>query len=831
MGKGVGMLKSLTKKLLTALLTVCLILPASFAGAYQNPTVLSNEWSTYGSGDPYILKHKGVYYLYVSTKDSETGIKVWSSLDLVNWTYQGLSATDSITKGAYAPEVVYWNGYFYMYTSPGGGGHYVLRSESPTGPFTIQTPNKGLTIDGHVFIDDDGQWYFYRAENGQIFAHPMSDPYTFGAAYPTGASISGGWTEGATVVKRNGKYFMTYTGNHVHSPAYRVDYAVSDNPLTGFVPVADQNPILLRTEGNMIGLGHNGLVTGPDLDSLYMFYHNWKGYAPEGWPIRSVNMDRVIWNGNKMTVLGPTATTQPNPDMPDFYDRFNRTTIGTSWSNVNGGNWGIYNQELMWQNTLGTTTWYKQVSGASTAADYTAEFNTKQMGKGTSASPRYGATFSYVDENNYGIALLSEKNNRMETYFIVNGVAQSWVNASLPVGFNYSKWHTIRVEKSGSQFTFYVDNMEKATRTANLGGGKVGYLTEDTHADFAFVAFSNKVNGSNAWDAYKPIPGKVDAVHYRSGGEGVAYHDTTTTNIGGEYRADAVDIRVNPKGGYNVGWNQTGEWLKYRVNPASTGAYDVTFKMATTMNGAQIRLWDGSTDLTGVVNVPNSSGWNDWRQFTVKNIPLTAGNRELRVEFVTGEADFAGMEFHYHADVPSLSQDFNTNSASGWKQWEGNWSVSNGQYHSAGGNFAKATYGNDNWADYTIEADIMMKESGGDAGVIVRGTNPANGLERGQGNADFLQGYYAYVKTDGVYLGKQNYNWSNLAGTSLSLDINTWHKMKVVVSGTNIKVYVGDMNIPKIDYNDYSETAFTHGKIGLRTAYKSTSYDNVIIYP
>lgn len=230
------------------------------------------------------------------------------------------------------------------------------------------------------------------------------------------------------------------------------------------------------------------------------------------------------------------------------------------------------------------------------------------------------------------------------------------------------------------------------------------------------------------------------------------------------------------------------------------------------------------------IPIPDTGGWNEWRSVTVRNIPLTQGLRELRLEFVTGEADFASMEFQSYASVPSITDDFNDNNSDGWKRWEGNWSVSGGQYHSAGGTFAKTTFGNDNWTNYTVEADIRMNESGGDAGIIVLGRNPANGLELGQGNADFMQGYYAYMKTDGVYLGKQNYNWNNLTGVNLPLAANTWHKVKVVVNGTNIKVYVGDMNVPKIDYNDNSPTAFTHGKVGLRTAYKNTSFDNFALY-
>ena len=110
----------------------------------------------YGEGDPYILKYNGIYYLYVSTVDDKSGVKAWTSEDLVNWTYAGLVTEEPTTKAAYAPEVVYWNGDFYMYTSPGGNGHYVYKSSSPLGPFKKQTDNLGMGIDGHVFIDDDG---------------------------------------------------------------------------------------------------------------------------------------------------------------------------------------------------------------------------------------------------------------------------------------------------------------------------------------------------------------------------------------------------------------------------------------------------------------------------------------------------------------------------------------------------------------------------------------------------------------------------------------------------------------------------------------------------
>lgn len=826
------------KKWKAAMLGVAaLMLMPIHAYAYSNPFQLTDSWrwannDFYGEGDPYILKFNGTYYLYVSTVDDQTGVKVWSSTNLVDWTYRGLCSTDAITKAAYAPEVVYWNGMFYMYTSPGGGGHYVLTSSSPTGPFIRATSNVGMGIDGNVFIDDDGKWYFYGTGSDQIVARPMPTPTTFGSPILTGLTMAG-WTEGSTTFKRNGKYYMTYTGNHVWSTAYRIDYATSSSPTLGFTPAAGQNPVLIDTEGSNVGLGHNGIVKGPDLDSDYIVYHSHAHQGNAVYPGRKMNMDRIVWNGDKLLVLGPTATAQQNPELPDFQDRFNRTSIGTGWTNIGGGTWGIYNQELMWQDTIGNTSTYRQVTTSGTASDYTAEFNMKQIKQGTSANPVFGGVFSYTDESNYGVAVLNRNLNRLETNYVVGGVSQGWQYATLPSGYDYTKWHQIRVEKAGAAFTVYVDGMKKQTRSVNgLGGGKVGYTTTDAHADFGYVATSNKVNGSSAWNAYKPLPGKIEAVHYMNGAQGAAYNDLSAGNLGGAYRSGEVDIRSSAAEGANVvGWNQTGEWLKYRVNVAETGYYDLDVRLATTFTDASYRIWDGTTDLTGVVGVPSSGAWEQWVNSSKKGLYLTAGYHELRFEIVKGEFDLSSLTFSRGDSVTALQDDFNDGNDNGWKRFEGNWSVTDGELASAGGGaFAKTTIGNERWADYTVETDIRLVDTTGDAGVLVRVNNPSNGTVLAN-NPDYVQGYYAFLKPDGVYLGKMNYGYQALASAPTAIAAGIWQHMKVVTSGTTIRVYVGDMNTPKITYTDNSSNPFTHGKVGLRTMNNATRFDNFKVTP
>ena len=297
---------------------------------YKNPIIEvgdANTWPSYGVGDPFVMRYNVRYYLYCSTKDGQLGIQCWTSDNLVSWTYAGLCATEALTMSAYAPEVVYYNGSFYMYTSPAGNGHYVLKSDAPTGPFVAVTGNFGLSIDGDVFVDDDGSWYFYSAASDGIMVYTMSAPDQVNAS--SGVKIPcdlHGWTEGSMIVKHDGLYYMTYTGNHVWSAGYRINYAVSDKSPLKFEQVSN-NPLLLSTdEQTVMGIGHSSTVLGPNLDEYYIVYHSYKTV-----PMRSMNIDRIVFNGTGTVVLGATTDNQQRPAMPDLYSRFEGEVDAARW--------------------------------------------------------------------------------------------------------------------------------------------------------------------------------------------------------------------------------------------------------------------------------------------------------------------------------------------------------------------------------------------------------------------------------------------------------------------------------------------------------------------
>ncbi len=786
----------------------------------SNPQTLPNQWPGTGFADPYILKYRGQYFMYCTTGANQEGVKVWSSWDLLTWTYEGLCSTDPITKGAYAPEVLYYNGTFYMNTSPLGNGHYILTSNSPKGPFTASTGNLGHSIDGNIFVEDDGGLTFTHASTQGIIRHPMNTPLSInGGEQNTGANMNG-WTEASFIFKRNGVYYMTYTGNHFLSNGYRVNYATSTN-LTGTFTEPKNNPLILNTEGGFGGLGHSCHIIGPDLDTWYAGYHNILPGAS-----RQFDLDPMGFNGTKMVVYGPTNWIQKAPALPAFYDRFTSPTIDAAkWQNVNGGNWGIYNQELMWQDGRGTTTWYRQVSSQSSTSEYTAEFNMKEMNRGGNDG-RFGAVFSYQNESNYGYAVFNSLNNTLEVNYIVNGASQGMQSAALLTGWDHKKWHTLRVEKHNNTFKIYVDQMLKSSRTiANLGGGKIGVTAYNEHADFGYTAFSNHSDGSAIFNHNKPIPGIIEAVHFNAGGEGVGYHDNTPANQGNvNYRNESVDIRDCPEGGHNIGWNTTGEWYKYNVNVKSAGSYHLGLRYATTNNGCKVRFLCDGTAVTGVVDLPSTGGWDQWRTAIIPMITLPAGYHTLTMETVTGEFDFYTLDFKQATNVTTTTDNFNNGYANGWNYSDGSWAITNGTATLNNG-CGKRLIGNAGWSDYIVEADIRLTANG-NAGLLFRTQNPSNG---GANNdpclgGDFSQGYFASISPTGVLLGKFNYNWNQLSFVPATMNVNQWYKVRVSVRGSQIQVFVDDMNTPRLTYTD--PNPYLSGKAGLRVFNSSGTFDN-----
>jgi len=308
------------------LLVACLVFVSGAAGGvpadepnYGDPIDLPNN--TYAA-DPSVIRVGDAYYLYPTT--TGVSIECWSSVDLENWTYEGVvwgpapqgAWNDA---GVWAPDVFYYDGRFYLYYTANNKIGVAVADE-PTGPFVDVYDHPfigggygntiGHSIDPHVFLDDDGSLYIYCTTYiplSSIRVSRMIDPVT----------VVGDWTvlikpkllswettvcEGPWMLKRGGIYYLMYSGSGANLPIYAIGYATSTSPMGPFTKY-EGNPILhVDWAHEFYGPGHNSVVADED-GRLWMFYHT--KVAPDiGWE-RVVRKNRVAFDdeGNLYVVL------------------------------------------------------------------------------------------------------------------------------------------------------------------------------------------------------------------------------------------------------------------------------------------------------------------------------------------------------------------------------------------------------------------------------------------------------------------------------------------------------------------------------------------------
>jgi GH43 family beta-xylosidase len=337
---------------------------------YQNPVYPKSF------PDPFVLKYCGEYWAYcTATWRDGRWFGVLRSRNLVDWEELGgaLEPLPGEWPCQWAPEVSYLDGVFYLYYSLGNEATMHIRvatAAHPAGPFRDSgriLTSEPFAIDAHVFADDDGTRYLFYATDyidheyiGTGTARSkMIDPYTLeGPAVPVtrarhdwqvydpNRAEKGGvrWhtIEGSFVLKHKNHYYQMFSGGNWQNVSYGVSYALADdlNTQEEWWQVADGvkvRPILQTLPGIVIGPGHNSVVRGPDNRQLFCVYHRWDVDSSA----RVMAIDPLDWAGDRMLLLGPSFTPQPQPNAPtlvDFFDSSSEEGLGWPWEAI-GGAW------------------------------------------------------------------------------------------------------------------------------------------------------------------------------------------------------------------------------------------------------------------------------------------------------------------------------------------------------------------------------------------------------------------------------------------------------------------------------------------------------------
>lgn len=261
----------------------------------------------------------GTFYLYGT--ENTRNVPIYKSTDMVNWDFVGTAFTESTRPsmvpdgGIWAPDIQKMPDRYLLYFSKSkwGGtwecGIGVARSDRPTGGFSaakklflsseIDVEN---SIDPFVY-EEDGHLYLFWGSFHGIYAIQLSDNGLSIAKGAEKVQVAGTLTEGTTIVKHGGYYYLIGSAGSCCEGAnstYHLVVARSENLLGPYVNKRDKDAMennfsgFLYKSTKVIGPGHCSEWMMDDAGDYWMVYHGYDASDPDAG--RKVYLDKVLWD-------------------------------------------------------------------------------------------------------------------------------------------------------------------------------------------------------------------------------------------------------------------------------------------------------------------------------------------------------------------------------------------------------------------------------------------------------------------------------------------------------------------------------------------------------
>ncbi len=155
------------------------------------------------------------------------------------------------------------------------------------------------------------------------------------------------------------------------------------------------------------------------------------------------------------------------------------------------------------------------------------------------------------------------------------------------------------------------------------------------------------------------IPGIIFATDYDMGKVTKAWYDPgyqtlhvntgeyVAWNQGYLYRNDGIDIETcsdKVTNGYNVGWTDDGEWMKFSIASVTEGFYNITFRVAAYSGKINMRI-DNQIISTQHITTPHTGGYQSWQDVVVKNVFVPSDTKEITVFIIEGGFNLNYIQF------------------------------------------------------------------------------------------------------------------------------------------------------------------------------------------
>ena len=638
------------------------------SGGALIPGARGNLYTADASAHVWNIDGEDILFVYAShDMEQATGCDrmdryhVFSTTDMENWTDHGeiFNAGDvpwhngtfrNNSKFMWAPDAAYKDGKYYHYfphpsrNSDDGSGSWgnnwktgIAVSDFPATDFTIlpQTfgglPDKG-EIDPCIFVDDNGQAYFYYGGGGRCYGARMNDNMVELAEPLREMQGLNNFHEATWIHKYNGKYYLSHSDNGGGGSGNgdQLKYAISDNPLG---PWTDKGVYVYATGCGTI---HGSIVEYKG--QWYAFYHT-DYISDSGESGRSVHVDKLYYNPDGTIKIvntfgipysGITRTVRETGNTTDI-----ALVLQAEDFNDGGETYGYHDKDKTPKNV------YRPTVGMTIEARTGGVYNLGELE--SKEFTRY--TINVEKAGLYDMdCYVASANSNGRFHLNVNGVNKS---GTISVTGNGGWGDNGFAKLTVPNIPFSVGENLFELRIEN-GGFNIDRFEFRKAAPYAGTPF----NGPH------DVPGKVEAEDFDNGGQGVAYYDTTPVNQGGNnYRqGESVDIEYNSSTGVrNISHTAAGEWLKYTLNVTKSGIYDVTVRVATG-NGSSGSLSMTFDDLYLFPSVSaTTASWTTYTSVTLQGVELMEGTHVMTVT-IGGNINIDRYQFDLVEEFIATSQ-------------------------------------------------------------------------------------------------------------------------------------------------------------------------------
>ena len=575
------------------ILSVTSVLALAGMAFAQQPIITTNY-----TADPAPIVHGDTLYLYTThDEDNADGFVMYdwllhTSTDMVNWTSHGAVASlndiqwSTRTNGAWAEQVVFRNGKWYMYVPIHGNGISVLVADNPYGPFK-EPLNKALVwqrehwndIDPTVWVDDDGQAYMYWGNPDLYMIKLNEDMISTEDSIVTYPKITD-YQEGPWVYKHGNHYYMTFASTCCPEG---IGYAMSDKITGPWTYKGDIMPHSSRSNGN-----HPGIIDFKG--KSYVFGHHY-----ELWRYKSEKMGLTYQHKERRSV--GVAEMKYNAD---------GTIQKIDWWPDNGVA-QLEDFDPYKRVEAETMSWGEDVRVRKSGAAGNTVITNLSEGKYTKIS---GVEFGDAGAESFSASVLSVKKASSIT------VRLDKVDGEIVGKAEFSADGLVTVPLTGAVgkhdvFFVFAGDFEadywefEDSKTSIPQGPFCKAKLSDPEAKCDLPVVGAKVEGTANF---------IDFENYDVGGAGKAYYDMDSKNQGGEYREDRVDIVKNGDG-FAVGYTQKGEWLEYTVNVQAGGKLPFELSYASGMDNTGVRLFMDDEPITDTLALTGTGDFDSYGTF------------------------------------------------------------------------------------------------------------------------------------------------------------------------------------------------------------------------